>query len=165
MQALGSYKGGKMLFLGLGTGMGSSAVVNGKVGPFELGSLPYKKGTYEDYVSRRRLERRGRKKWSQDVAEVVAHMIHALQPDDVVLGGGNAKKLTQVPKGCRLGSNANAFSGGFRMWEDIEKNKAQSRNRVRSQKAKRRRPEEKKPAQKIRGASVLPRKGKSARAA
>jgi len=165
MQALGSYKGGKMLFLGLGTGLGSCAVVNGKVGPFELGSLPYKKGTYEDYVSRRRLERRGRKKWNQDVAEVVAHMIHALRPDDVVLGGGNAKKLTQLPKGCRLGSNANAFSGGFRMWEDTEKNKAQSRNRVRSQKAKRRRPEEKKPAQKIRNTSVLPRKGKSARAA
>jgi len=143
MQALGSYQGGKMLFLGLGTGLGSSAVVNGKVGPFELGSLPYKKGTYEDYVSRRRLEHRGRKKWSQDVAEVVAHMIHALRPDDVVLGGGNAKKLTQLPKGCRLGSNLNAFIGGFRMWEEPAKNKAQNRNRVRWQKEESRRQEKK----------------------
>lgn len=92
-------------------------------------------------------------------------MIHALRPDDVVLGGGNAKKLTQLPQGCRLGSNANAFIGGFRMWEETEKNKVQNRNRVRSQKEKSRRREEKTPAQKIRRTSVPSRKGKSARAA
>jgi polyphosphate glucokinase len=122
MQALGSYKKGKMLFLGLGTGLGSSVVVNGRVGPLELAHLPYKKGTYEDYVGRRRLDRRGRKKWSKDVAEVVAHLNRALLPDEIVLGGGNAKKLIGVPKGCRLGSNANAFLGGFRMWEESKKN-------------------------------------------
>jgi len=122
MQALGSYKKGKMLFLGLGTGLGSCAVVNGKVGPLELAHLPYRKGTYEDYVGRRRLEQRGSKKWRKDVTEVVAHLTKALRPDDVVLGGGNAKKLKELPKGCRLGSNANAFLGGFRMWEDSEGN-------------------------------------------
>ncbi len=122
MQALGSYKKGKMLFLGLGTGLGSCAVVNGKVGPLELAHLPYRKGTYEDYVGRRRLEQRGSKKWRKDVTEVVAHLTKALRPDDVVLGGGNAKKPKELPKGCRLGSNANAFLGGFRMWEDSEGN-------------------------------------------
>jgi polyphosphate glucokinase len=130
MQALGSYKKGKMLFLGLGTGLGSCAVVNGEVGPLELAHLPYKKGTYEDYVGRRRLEQRGRKKWSKDVAAVVAHLTNALQPDDVVLGGGNAKKLTELPKGCRLGSNANAFLGGFRMWAAPEKTRLEKPNRA-----------------------------------
>lgn len=123
MQALGSYKNGrsgqrkKMLFLGLGTGLGSSAVVNGCVSPLELAHLPYKKGTFEDYVGRRALQKRGLKKWSRDVAEVVALMTKAFRPDDVVLGGGNAKKLSPFPPGCRLGSNANAFLGGFRMWQ------------------------------------------------
>lgn len=117
MQALGSYKKGKMLFLGLGTGLGSCVIVNGKVGPLELAHLPYKKGTYEDYAGRRRLERVGLKKWTKEVTKIVAHLMKALLPDDVVLGGGNAKKLKQLPKGCRLGSNANAFLGGFRMWE------------------------------------------------
>jgi polyphosphate glucokinase len=121
MQALGSYHNGKMLFLGLGTGLGSCAVVNGKVGSLELAHLPYKKWTYEHYVGRRRLEHRGRKKWSKDVAEVVGHLIKALHPSDVVLGGGNAKKLAVLPKGCRLGSNANAFIGGFRLWEEESK--------------------------------------------
>lgn len=120
MQALGSYKEGKMLFLGLGTGLGSSIVVHGKVRALELGAFPYRKKTLEDYVSRERLNSRGAKKWSKDVAVVVAHLMHALRPDDVVLGGGNAKKLTDLPKGCRLGSNANAFIGGFRMWEEAE---------------------------------------------
>jgi polyphosphate glucokinase len=118
MQTLGSYKKGKMLFLGLGTGLGSCAVVNGKVGELELAHLPYKKGTYEDYVGRRGLQQRGLKKWSKDVAAVVAHLAKALRPDEVVLGGGNAKKLKKLPEGCRLGSNANAFLGGFRMWEE-----------------------------------------------
>ncbi len=117
MQALGSYQGGKMLFLGLGTGLGACAIVHGKVIPLELAHLPYKKGTYEDYVGRRRLEQQGPKKWTRDVAEVVAQLASALQFDDVVLGGGNAKKLKEIPKGCRLGSNANAFHGGFRMWD------------------------------------------------
>lgn len=117
MQALGSYQGGKMLFLGLGTGFGVCVIVHGKIIPLELAHLPYKKGTYEDYVGRRRLEQRGPKQWTRDVAEVVAQLASALQFDDVVLGGGNAKKLKEIPKGCRLGSNANAFLGGFRMWE------------------------------------------------
>jgi polyphosphate glucokinase len=120
MQALGSYKHGKMLFLGLGTGLGSCVVVHGKVGPMELGTLPYKRKTYEDYVSRARLKSRGPKKWTYDVAQVVAHLINALRPDDVVLGGGNARKLLAIPKGSRLGSNANAFIGGFRMWKGTE---------------------------------------------
>jgi predicted NBD/HSP70 family sugar kinase len=130
MQALGSYEKGKMLFLGLGTGLGSAAVVDGRVGPLELAHLPYKKGTYEDYVGRRRLEKRGRKKWSEDVAQAVAHLIRALHPDDVVIGGGNAKKLTVVPVGCRLGSNANAFTGGFRMWENGDEKSARKLRRV-----------------------------------
>lgn len=117
MQALGSYQRGKMLFLGLGTGLGSCAILHGKVVPLELAHLPYKKGTYEDYVGRRRLEKRGPKKWTRDVAGVVAQLVSALRFDDVVLGGGNAKKLKAVPEGCRLGSNANAFLGGFRMWD------------------------------------------------
>jgi polyphosphate glucokinase len=120
MQALGSYKHGKMLFLGLGTGLGSCVVVHGRVGPMELGTLPYKKKTYEDYVSRARLKSRGPKKWTYDVAQVVAHLSNALRPDDVVLGGGNASKLMAIPKGCRLGSNAHAFIGGFRMWKGTE---------------------------------------------
>ncbi len=127
MQALGSFKKGKMLFLGLGTGLGSCAVVNGKVGPLELAHLPYKKGTYEDYVGRRRMQSRGRKKWSKDVAEVVDHLTRALQPDDVVLGGGNARRLKVIPHGCRLGSNANAFVGGFRMWNEDGKPKSSKR--------------------------------------
>jgi polyphosphate glucokinase len=118
MQALGSYKGGKMLFLGLGTGLGSALIVDGVVEPMELGHLPYKKGTYEQYVGRRGLEKRGKKKWRRHVAHVVASFIAALEPDDVVLGGGNVKKLKELPPGCRIGDNANAFLGGFRLWED-----------------------------------------------
>jgi polyphosphate glucokinase len=118
MQALGSYKGGKMLFLGLGTGLGSTLVEEGIVEPMELGHLPYKKKTYEDFVGLRGLERLGKKKWRANVAEVVALLITALEPDDVVLGGGNVKKLKTLPHGCRAGDNANAFLGGFRMWEE-----------------------------------------------
>ena len=117
MQALGSYKGGKLLFLGLGTGLGSAMVVDGIVEPMELGHLPYKKATYEDYVGLRGLEEWGKKKWRCHVADVVALLIAALQPDDVVLGGGNVKKLKELPPGCRAGDNANAFLGGFRLWE------------------------------------------------
>jgi polyphosphate glucokinase len=117
MQALGSYKGGKMLFLGLGTGLGSALIVDGIVEPMELGHLPYKKGTYEDYVGVRGLERYGKKKWLLYVADVVARLIAALEPEDVVLGGGNVKKLKELPRGCRAGDNADAFLGGFRLWE------------------------------------------------
>ena len=116
MQALGSYEGGKMLFLGLGTGLGSAVVVDGVVEPMELGHLPYKKGTYEDYVGQRGLDKRGKKKWRRHVADVVAGFVTALEPDDVVLGGGNVRKLKELPPGCRAGDNANAFVGGFRLW-------------------------------------------------
>jgi len=118
MQALGSYKGGKMLFLGLGTGLGSTLIVDGIVEPMELGHLPYKKATFEDYVGIRGLERVGKKKWRRYVAEVVLRLIAALEPDDVVLGGGNVKKLKELPPGCRAGDNGNAFLGGFRLWEE-----------------------------------------------
>ena len=117
MQALGSYKGGKMLFLGLGTGLGTAMIVDGIVEPMELAHLPYKKGTYEDYVGERSLEKRGKKKWRRCVADVVERLTAALEPDDVVLGGGNVKNLKELPKGCRKGDNANAFLGGFRLWE------------------------------------------------
>jgi polyphosphate glucokinase len=117
MQALGSYKGGKLLFLGLGTGLGSAMVVDGIVEPMELGHLPYKKATYEDYVGIRGLEKWGKKKWRSFVADVVDRLTTALEPDDVVLGGGNVKKLKKLPPGCRKGDNANAFVGGFRLWE------------------------------------------------
>src|SRR5579872_6652577 len=118
MQALGSYEGGKMLFLGLGTGLGSAMIVDGIVEPMELGHLPYRKRTYEDYVGIRGWERVGEKKWRHYVADVVARLIAALEPDDVVLGGGNVHKLKEMPPGCRAGSNANAFLGGFRLWDE-----------------------------------------------
>jgi polyphosphate glucokinase len=118
MQALGSYEGGKMLFLGLGTGLGSAIIVEGIVEPMELGHLPYKKGTYEDYVGRAGLERHGKKRWRRDVADVVTRLIAALEPDDTVLGGGNVKKLEVLPPHCRVGDNANAFRGGFRLWQE-----------------------------------------------
>jgi polyphosphate glucokinase len=121
MQALGSYKSGTLLFLGLGTGLGSALVVQGNVVPMELGHLSYKKGTYEDYVGIRGLERLGKKKWARHVEFGVARLIDALHPDDVVLGGGNAKKLKKLPPGCRKGNNANAFVGGFRLWDEAAK--------------------------------------------
>src|SRR6201993_3085420 len=118
MQALGSYKGGKMLFLGLGTGLGSTIIVEGIVEPMELGHLPYKKHTYEDYVGQRGLERWGKHAWRRNVADVVTRLIAALEPEDVGLGGGNVKQLEKLPPGCRAGNNANAFVGGFRLWEN-----------------------------------------------
>ena len=107
-----------MLFLGLGTGLGSTLIANGNVEPMELGHLPYKKGTFEDYVGIRGLERLGKKKWRKHVADVVARLVAALEPEDVVLGGGNVTKLTELPPGSRAGDNANAFLGGFRLWAD-----------------------------------------------
>ena len=117
MQALGSYKGGKMLYLGLGTGLGTTMIVDGIIEPMELAHLPYKKGTYEDYVGIRGLERHGKKKWRRDVEDVVERLRAALEVEDVVLGGGNVNKLKKLPKGCRAGDNANAFLGGFRLWD------------------------------------------------
>ena len=117
MQALGSYKGGTLLFLGLGTGLGAALVANGVVIPMELGHLAYGKATVEDYVGLRGLKKLGKKKWRRQVADIVERMMVALHPSDVVLGGGNAEKLKRLPEGCRLGSNANAFVGGFRLWE------------------------------------------------
>ena len=118
MQALGSYHGGRMLFLGLGTGLGSAMIVDGIVQPMELAHLPYKKRTYEDYVGLRGLEEFGKKAWRKHVEQIVERLVSALEPDDVVLGGGNTKKLKELPPLCRAGDNADAFKGGFRMWED-----------------------------------------------
>ncbi len=118
MQALGSYTGGKMLFLGLGTGLGAAMVIDGVIEPMELAHLPYQKGTFEDYVGQRGLDRKGKKRWRQQVAAVVAKLVAALEPDDVVLGGGNVKNLKELPPGCRAGDNLNAFLGGFRLWEE-----------------------------------------------
>src|SRR5579862_4165356 len=120
MQALGSYKEGKMLFLGLGTGLGSAVIVDGIIEPMELGHLPYKKSTFEDYVGVRGLEKHGKKKWRRNVADVVERLIAAIEPEDVVLGGGNVRKLHKLPEGCRSGDNDNAFLGGFRLWEKAD---------------------------------------------
>jgi polyphosphate glucokinase len=139
MQALGSYKGGKMLFLGLGTGLGSTMICDGIIEPMELAHLPYKKGTYEDYVGERGLEKRGKKKWRRDVADVVERLIAALEPDDVVLGGGNVKRLKELPKGCREGDNANAFLGGFRLWEKASNQRRSVATRTRNANKRQRR--------------------------
>jgi predicted NBD/HSP70 family sugar kinase len=119
MQALGIYKGGRMLFLGLGTGLGSAMIVDGMLEPMEVAHLPYKKGrTFEDYLGLRGLKRMGKKKWRRHVAEVVEELKNALEADYVVLGGGNAKLLKKLPPGARLGDNSTAFTGGFRLWEE-----------------------------------------------
>lgn len=117
MQALGSYQGGKMLFLGFGTGLGAAVVMNGVLEPLEIGRFHYKKHTLEYYVGDRGRKRQGRKKWQEQVEEAVARLVKALKPDDVVLGGGNAKKLKPLPRGTRLGDNSFAFLGGFRLWD------------------------------------------------
>src|SRR5271163_45974 len=119
MQALGSYEGGRMLFLGLGTGLGSAMIVDGILEPLELGHLPYRKGkTFEDYVGAAGLKRLGKKKWLQRVDDVVEHLVAALEPEYVVLGGGNATRIDHLPRNARLGDNGNAFEGGFRLWEN-----------------------------------------------
>jgi polyphosphate glucokinase len=122
MQALGSYKGGRMLFLGLGTGLGSAMIVDGELQPMELAHLPYKNGkTYEDYLGLRGLERLGRKKWQEQVCKIANELCDALGAEYIVLGGGNAKKLKQLPANATLGNNDNAFLGGFRMWRISKK--------------------------------------------
>jgi polyphosphate glucokinase len=124
MQALGSYRKGRMLFLGLGTGLGSAMIVDGVLAPMELAHLPYKNGkTYEDYLGIRGLKRLGRKKWEKYVGKIVQQLSDALEPDDVVLGGGNSKKVKRLPPGTRLGKNENAFVGGFRIWQQLEAGK------------------------------------------
>ena len=118
MQALGSYQGGRMLFLGLGTGLGAAMIVDGILQPMELAHLPYKHGkTYEDYVGIRGLERFGKKNWRRYVTDVVVRLKDALEAEYVVLGGGNSKKIKELPPGARLGDNRAAFEGGFRLWK------------------------------------------------
>ena len=116
MQALGSYEGGRMLFLGLGTGLGTTLIIDGVVAPMELGHLPYRKATYEDYVGEAGQERDGHKRWQKHVLETIGHLSAALLPDYVVIGGGNARALDELPENCRLGHNEDAFLGGFRLW-------------------------------------------------
>jgi polyphosphate glucokinase len=117
MQAWGSYKGGRMLFLGLGTGLGTALVIDGMLEPMELAHLPYRKGrTYEEYVGKTGLERLGKKKWRRHVADVITRLRAALEVEDVVIGGGNAKLLSTLPRGVRRVDNANAFAGGVRLW-------------------------------------------------
>jgi polyphosphate glucokinase len=120
MQALGSYRGGTMLFLGLGTGIGSALVVRGHIVPMEIGQLGLGGKTFEEVLGVRGLKRAGRRKWEKHVDAALERFVSALLLDDVVLGGGNAKKLTRLPRGCRIGNNANAFTGGFRMWQDAK---------------------------------------------
>ncbi len=131
MQALGSYKRGLLLFLGLGTGLGAALVAEGVVIPMELAHLSFRNGTYEDYLGARALKRLGRKKWQKYVEFGTARMIEALHPDDVVLGGGNTKNLKKLPPGARAGSNACAFAGGFRMWENGSSRRSPVRRRSR----------------------------------
>jgi polyphosphate glucokinase len=133
MQAVGSYEGGRMLFLGLGTGLGSAMIVDGVVAPMELAHLPYKKGrTFEDYVGAAGLKRLGGKKWRRTVSDVVAQLSTLLEADYVVLGGGNARKLKRLPKNARLGSNEFAFLGGFRVWHHAAPSRAPAKGRRRS---------------------------------
>jgi glucokinase len=118
MQALGSYRGGRMLFLGLGTGLGAALVIEGIPQPLEIAHLPYRSGkTYEGFLGKRALDRMGKKRWRQIVGEIIPRLHHAFQVDEIVLGGGNVKLLKALPPATRLGSNANAFTGGFRLWE------------------------------------------------
>jgi polyphosphate glucokinase len=131
MQALGSYKSGLMLFLGFGTGLGAALIDEGIVVPMELGHLSYKRGTYEDYLGARGLKRFGKKKWKRTVDYGIARLFEAFHPDDVVLGGGNAKKLKHLPPGCRRGDNANAFLGGFRLWEIATNGRSSARDKAR----------------------------------
>jgi polyphosphate glucokinase len=117
MQAVGSYQGGRMLFLGLGTGLGSAMIADGVIEPLELGHLPFRKKTFEDYVGERGLEKLGKKKWKRAVFAAVEQLSAAMEPDEIVLGGGGVDELDELPDGCRRGENENAFLGGFRLWD------------------------------------------------
>jgi predicted NBD/HSP70 family sugar kinase len=121
MQALGSYEGGSMLFLGLGTGLGSALIVDGSLEALELGHLPYKGLTYEEYVGAQALARWGKHQWQNAVAAVLQELAAAFDTDYVVIGGGHAPEIADLPVNCRLGDNANAFQGGFRLWADTAK--------------------------------------------
>ncbi len=116
MQALGSYEGGRMLFLGLGTGLGTTLIIDGVIAPMELGHLPFRKATFEHYVGEAALERDGQKHWRKAVLETIELLSAALLPDYVVLGGGNSRDLDDLPPNCRIGANEDAFLGGFRLW-------------------------------------------------
>lgn len=116
MQALGSYRGGKMLFFGLGTGLGTALVIDGAAESREVAHLPYKNRTFEDYVGIRALKRRGLRRWQKNVEDMITYFLTRVHVDDVVLGGGNVKRLSRLPKGCRAGDNANVFIGGLRLW-------------------------------------------------
>jgi polyphosphate glucokinase len=116
MQALGSYEGGRMLFLGMGTGLGSALIVDGVLEPMELGHLPYRKKTFEDYVGLRGLKKYGKRKWRKLVNDVIIRLMAAVEPDEAVIGGGNAALLHSLPPHCRIGDNSHAFKGGFRLW-------------------------------------------------
>ena len=131
MQALGSYKGGTMLFLGLGTGLGSALMIRGHIVPMELGALSYGKRTIEDHLGVRGLRKLGKKKWRKTLRFLVARFTSALLLDDVVIGGGNAKKLKKVPPGCRIGDNAYAFLGGFRLWKKAGGQQPSGRGKIR----------------------------------
>jgi polyphosphate glucokinase len=117
MQAIGSYRGGRMLFLGLGTGLGTTLIVDGTVVPLELAHLPFRKKTFEDYVGEAYLGEHGKKRWTKAVFETVARLAEATQPDEIVLGGGGVNELDELPSGCRRGANEHAFLGGFRLWD------------------------------------------------
>ena len=128
MQALGIYRGGRMLFLGLGTGLGSAMIVDGILEPMEVAHLPYRKGrTYEDYLGIRGLKRLGKKKWRRHVARITEQLKAALEADYVILGGGNSKLLKTLPPGARLGDNSTAFTGGFRLWDEPSQQSAWNR--------------------------------------
>jgi polyphosphate glucokinase len=130
MQAIGSYQGGIMLFLGLGTGLGSALIVDSVVVPMEIAHLPYVKKTYEDFVGERGLKKFGAHKWRKHVNDVINRLAAAFGPDDIVIGGGNAHRLKSLPPRCRLGDNANAFLGGRRLWEKEYLAKSRPRTRV-----------------------------------
>ena len=136
MQALGGYEGGKMLFLGFGTGLGTAMIVDGTLVPMELAHLPYRKKTFEDYVGERAFEKFGVKKWRRHVSDVVTRLVAALEPEDVVLGGGNAVHIAALPPRARIGANRNAFPGGFRLWEDGAARKARRAPRKNAKRAR-----------------------------
>ncbi|MEO8508163.1 MAG: ROK family protein [Betaproteobacteria bacterium] len=139
MQALGGYQGGKMLFLGFGTGLGTTLIVDGTLVPMELAHLPYRKATFEDYVGEEALLRDGKRKWRKSVDDVVARLAAALTPEDIVLGGGNARNIKVLPPLARIGANTNAFPGGFRLWADTVLRKPAARRAPQSASARTRR--------------------------